>query len=296
VESLHAVSDRQTEFPQSRPMSGLSVDANPVRNDVELGAIPVTAGAHGASRQNGDTGTSWRRPSKEDISREPIQRPVLSPEYRYCSYDEIVKPPRTHHCRICGTCVLMFDHHCPWIGQCVGARNRRFFFIFCLYNTIFCLWTAVTLIVGVATNVFDGQFIAIIVIAVLFMAFTASMTWTHGCLILMNVTTVEQLSIQNMQRKESALLDSVFPSWNIRGKRRKVREWDAEWGRIGREGNLWWLGTWRANWEAMMGPGPLYWFFPIGSSVNDGLSFPTNPRFDAEGRWRPRLEWPAELR
>jgi len=151
VESLRAVSDPQTEFQQNRPMSGLSqrVDADPVRNDVELDAIPVVAGVHDAARQdleNGNAATSWRRPSKDEIFRQPYQNPVLSPEYRYCSRDEIIKPPRTHHCRICGTvsrtravsliaipsnegnitqCVLMFDHHCPWIGQCVGARNRR---------------------------------------------------------------------------------------------------------------------------------------------------------------------------
>jgi palmitoyltransferase len=112
----------------------------------------------------------------------------------------------------------------------------------------------------------------------LFTIFTGALTLNHGYLVLANVTTVEQLSIQSMRHKESALLDTTFPAWDIkcvnrllrhilfssigvhRGKRRKVREWDAEWGRIGREGNLWWLGSSRANWEAVMGPGPLYWF------------------------------------
>lgn len=35
---------------------------------------------------------------------------------------------------------------------------------------------------------------------------------------------------------------------------------------------------------------------PIGKSEGDGLTYPTNPRFDADGRWRRRSEWPAELR
>ena len=35
---------------------------------------------------------------------------------------------------------------------------------------------------------------------------------------------------------------------------------------------------------------------PIGHSPDDGLSYNPNPRFDAEGRWLPRKEWPAELR
>eukprot|EP00760_Papus_ankaliazontas_P036317 PhM_4_TR8289/c1_g1_i1/m.92587/K20028/ZDHHC2_15_20; palmitoyltransferase ZDHHC2/15/20 len=43
------------------------------------------------------------------------------------------KPPRTHHCSACGECVLMYDHHCPWIAQCVGHRNRKYFLLLCFY-------------------------------------------------------------------------------------------------------------------------------------------------------------------
>lgn len=35
---------------------------------------------------------------------------------------------------------------------------------------------------------------------------------------------------------------------------------------------------------------------PVGRSGNDGLSYPVNPRFDSNGRWRRRAEWPPELR
>ena len=37
------------------------------------------------------------------FSRRPPSHPVLSPEYRYCSRDEFLKPMRAHHCRACGT-------------------------------------------------------------------------------------------------------------------------------------------------------------------------------------------------
>lgn len=34
---------------------------------------------------------------------------------------------------------------------------------------------------------------------------------------------------------------------------------------------------------------------PIGRTPTDGVNWPTNPRFDSEGRWRPRRAWPPEL-
>ena len=39
--------------------------------------------------------------------------------------------------------------------------------------------------------------------------------------------------------------------------------------------NIFNLG-WRENWAQVMGPRPLYWFFPVMNSVGDGLSFPYN--------------------
>lgn len=38
-----------------------------------------------------------------NITRKPPTSAVLQPVYRYCTIDGIVKPYRTHHCRICGT-------------------------------------------------------------------------------------------------------------------------------------------------------------------------------------------------
>ncbi|GJP43825.1 hypothetical protein CLOM_g3235 [Closterium sp. NIES-68] len=48
------------------------------------------------------------------------------------------KPPGAHHCGSCGTCVMDMDHHCPFIGNCVGRANQRHFLLFLLSTILSC--------------------------------------------------------------------------------------------------------------------------------------------------------------
>ncbi|KAI0369328.1 zf-DHHC-domain-containing protein [Pilatotrama ljubarskyi] len=235
-------------------------------------------------------------------TRKPPTTPILLPEYRYCHKDGFLKPMRAHHCRACGTCVLKYDHHCPWIGQCVGARNHRFFLIFVFWALWFGAWVFGTL-VGLNARAasrrpsfdIDGQHVGIMVLAGIFVIFTVALLATHIDLMCAAQSTVESLSVRRMREREDRVLKRLHPWWDVRGKRKTRKEWDAEWGRVGKEGNPWWLGSARRNWEATMGDKAWMWFLPIGKSPDDGLSYELNPRFDSEGRWRPRREWPREL-
>ncbi|KAL0902570.1 hypothetical protein ABMA27_000407 [Loxostege sticticalis] len=46
------------------------------------------------------------------------------------------KPPRTHHCSVCDRCILGMDHHCPWLNNCVGYFNARYFYLYMVYMVV----------------------------------------------------------------------------------------------------------------------------------------------------------------
>jgi hypothetical protein len=53
-----------------------------------------------------------------------------------CDRCYIVRVPGVRHCSKCRGCVLKMDHHCPWVFNCIGQFNQKFFIQFIFYTTI----------------------------------------------------------------------------------------------------------------------------------------------------------------
>jgi DHHC palmitoyltransferase len=52
-----------------------------------------------------------------------------TPKQHFCHHCGILQPYRTRHCKVCQCCVAKFDHHCFWVGGCVGELNHGRFII-----------------------------------------------------------------------------------------------------------------------------------------------------------------------
>ena len=121
-----------------------------------------------------------------------------------------------------------------------------------------------------------------------FGVFIFTMLGTHTRLILLNVTTVEQMKMQDMKEHESVMLAEMYSMCAFAKKRQALSRWDEEWGRPTIEGNIWWLGSGRKNWESVMGQSIWSWFCepqlgcpPLPYSP----SFCTSPRRWSGERW-----------
>uniref|UniRef100_A0A7S4P7B2 Palmitoyltransferase n=1 Tax=Guillardia theta TaxID=55529 RepID=A0A7S4P7B2_GUITH len=68
-----------------------------------------------------------------------VIRSPLRSRYRICRKCHMYKPPRSHFDSITRRLVLNMDHFCPWVVNCVGFYNRKFFILFLFYVVLSCL-------------------------------------------------------------------------------------------------------------------------------------------------------------
>ena len=116
------------------------------------------------------------------------------------------QPPRAAHCIESNSCVMRFDHFCPWIGNTVGQRNYRYFFRFIVVGMFLLIDLLITCAIRIERHVSadegggDFSMQAFIFSCILcffgfvFFCFILGMVVFHTYLQCTNQTTYEQVN------------------------------------------------------------------------------------------------------
>jgi len=170
-----------------------------------------------------------------------------SGDRRHCKWCAKFKPDRCHHCRVCRMCILKMDHHCPWIYNCVGYKNYKYFFLLLLYSvaaTNFIIWTMLPSVAGATAA--DTPFVMMLALLfgetlAIFLGLLVTVFWLfHVWLMLKAMTTIEFCE-KSMKKAsyDSSLYDRGF----------------------------------YANIQSVLGENPLLWLVPCDPPRGDGINF-----------------------
>ncbi|KAM9327262.1 palmitoyltransferase ZDHHC15 [Gastrophryne carolinensis] len=197
----------------------------------------------------------------------PVYTVTGSGAIRFCDRCQVVKPDRCHHCSVCGMCVLKMDHHCPWVNNCIGFSNYKFFLLFLTYSMLYCLYIVATVFQyfllywsgELKNNRAKFHVLFLLFVALMFFLSLMFLFGYHCWLVGLNRTTLEAFSVP------------VFHN--------------------GPDKNAFHLGI-RRNVEQVFGRRKNLWLIPVFTSMGDGLSFPMrsvcesqNPLLSRENQW-----------
>lgn len=130
---------------------------------------------------------------------------------KFCRTCKIFRPPRSKHCQHCDNCVLRFDHHCTWLGNCVGLNNYSVFvtliysstaFLVLIIGTTIFVLNSDTDVAGQGDEAIENELgvvagsfllVALLIYCVFLMTATLLLSVYHTVIVSQNLTTNEHV-------------------------------------------------------------------------------------------------------
>jgi hypothetical protein len=108
-----------------------------------------------------------------------------------CHSCHVLRPVRSKHCKVCRKCVHVFDHHCPFIGNCVGVGNYRWFVLYVVNVLLATLLFITTSVIYLKDAGFDLLVFGTLIYILSFALMVGALAVYHTQLIALNLTTNE---------------------------------------------------------------------------------------------------------
>ena len=205
-----------------------------------------------------DPGIIPRQMGNRNIHRKKREFNIISNgsfvKFSYCYTCDIFKPPRTSHCAACDNCCQRFDHHCKWMGNCVGKRNYKYFFFLVLSLIINAFIEIIYNLIIIVQNIVDKEkrksHFSLITISILSLVdfvdimflifFLGVLQIVHLILLIKNMTFYEKLKkklinpaninpfYKNIYQHIYRLLIKLSPKSLLNGNRRIQSKYSVE--------------------------------------------------------------------